>query len=107
MGSALTGRLQPPSAAATPVAAATPAAAAAAIPVAASPAVDLSFEEIILTPVILGGGFPCYSRTPHSRFDKDAREGERRRNFRSEDAPCLGLLHEVFTDGSVRAEPGH
>ena len=30
-----------------------------------------------------------------SRFDIGIHEGERRFNFRSEDVPCLGLLHEV------------
>ena len=29
-----------------------------------------------------------------------------KRRARSEDVPCLGLLHDVFTGGSVRAEPG-
>ena len=35
------------------------------------------------------------SGSPHPRFDTDTHEGERRRNIRSQDVPCLGLLHEV------------
>ena len=35
------------------------------------------------------------SSSRHPRFDIDTHEGQRRCNFRSEDVPCSGLLHEV------------
>ena len=35
------------------------------------------------------------SSSPHPRFEIDTHEGECRCNVRSEDVPCLGLLHEI------------
>ena len=88
-----------------PPSAATPSAAAGAP--AATPAIDLSSEKSKhKAPVIFWRGFPCYTSSPHSGFVNDTHEGERRCNFRSEGVPCMGLLHEFFTGGSVRAEPG-
>ena len=92
----------PPRPAATPAVAATASARAAATPGAAAmhaagtPSIEQRLRQY--KQCYFGGGFPLYyiSSSPHPRFDIDTHEeGERRRNFRSEDVPCLGLLHEV------------
>ena len=77
----------PPRAAATP--------GAAAIHAAATP----SFYRAKITPVqgvIFGRRLPTLQQQQSSSpFDIDTHEDERRCNFRSEDVPYLGLLHEV------------
>lgn len=89
-----------------------PSTAVAAIRAAATPAtVDFPSEEsnYIATAVIFWRGLLILQQQQQSSSPvghRHTREGERRCNFRSEDVPGLGLLHEVFTGGSVRAEPG-
>ena len=100
---------RPSSAAGTPSAAAMPPASpAAAAPATAGPltAIDLSSEESKDNASDLLRGFPYLSRSCHyPRFDSNSLENECRRKIRPKDVSCLGLLHEVFTGGSVRAEP--
>ena len=61
----------------------------------------------MITPVIAWQGLPMLQQ--ESSFipgSTTTHESERRCNFGSEDVPCLGQLHDLFTGGSVRTEPG-
>ena len=77
---------------------------AAAIPAAATPRPVIRKEQT-QRQCLFGRGFPCYSSSPHSRFNNDTHKSEHRCNSRS-DVPCLGQLHEVLSGRSVRTEAG-
>ena len=103
----------PPPAAATPAAAAAAATAAAARAAATLGAAAMHRVTLLQHPLsskdnaYCGGGFPSYNSSSSLTPGSTSTQMKRRCNFRSEDLPCLGPLHEVAravpSAGRIRA----